>query len=777
MIMKKEVEPSALLEAALSYARLGWRVFPVFEPVFQGETITCSCRNPACGSIGKHPRLKQGFKGAAVDESIINDWWRACPQANIGIATGKDSHLLVIDVDGPEGEKALKTLQEAHGDLPSTLQAKTGKGFHLYFQLPEGIEISCSAGKLGTHIDVRGEGGYVVAPPSLHSMGTNYMWVNAGHPPAALSCEWINLLSTLKFHVGDPNEKGEKIPIVEIAEETFGEGTRNDNLFRTACSLVRKGSPKRTVLESIKAMNEAVCTPPLDEGEVDRIVESAWSYKAVNMTEKNSERQIRLGLSDKGNAERLEALYGDRLLWNTDEERFMIYDGQVWNRDSGTIAENMALKVVERLAAEGESLNDPKDRALMNDFALKCQTPTRIKAALEIYQMNTEKNTRLDDFERHPHLLNCANGIVDLRSGNLLPHDPSLKLLSLAPVEYHRDAKSPLWEKFLSEVFLNNADAINSFKRQIGYLVTGEMKEQKFFLWLGNGRNGKSTIRNILSGVLGDYIGDTSSSAFTAKRYNSESYELADQVKKRMIFSAETTNAFQLDEPLIKAISGGDRCTFRAIYQEPITTYPTFKIVIPCNRMPEIKGTDDGIWDRCHFLHFKRKFEGKERVQDYHKVLLTEKEGIFAWMVESAMEWYKGGLSVSEESKEMNSMFRSASDALGQFLEEECEIGYGHEAGATNLYERYTRWCEAKREIPTSSNKFGTELTLRQIQGVERHKTRTGVVYRGIRLKLDPLLRQFDTDPNFSPEPATPPSHKKEEEQREGRDPLLAQLL
>ena len=122
-------------------------------------------------------------------------------------------------------------------------------------------------------------------------------------------------------------------------------------------------------------------------------------------------------------------------------------------------------------------------------------------------------------------------------------------------------------------------------------------------------------------------------------------------------------------------------------------------------------------------------------------------------------------------------MFRSASDALGQFLEEECEIGYGHEAGATNLYERYTRWCEAKREIPTSSNKFGTELTLRQIQGVERHKTRTGVVYRGIRLKLDPLLRQFDTDPNFSPEPATPPSHKKEEEQREGRDPLLAQLL
>ena len=162
---------------ALEYARREWAVIPLHTPS-QGA---CSCGNAACGSPGKHPRTMNGLKDASADPEQAARWWSMWPEANIGIVCGAVSGLVVIDVDGPDGEETLEALAAELGPLPETVEALTGKGRHLYFAHPS-VEIRPSAGVLGPGLDVRGDGGYVVGPLSLHYTGRRYEWEVAHHP-------------------------------------------------------------------------------------------------------------------------------------------------------------------------------------------------------------------------------------------------------------------------------------------------------------------------------------------------------------------------------------------------------------------------------------------------------------------------------------------------------------------------------------------------------------------------------------------------------------------
>jgi len=161
---------ASLLERALRYAARGLCVFPV-HTVRNGP---CSCGQDCGKDAGKHPRVKGGFKVATTDPKQIRAWWTKWPDANIGIATGAVSGIVVIDIDGPGGLAMLKQLESELGPLPSTPTVKTARGWHRYFKSPaSGPAIPCSA---GDGLDVRGDGGYVVAPPSLHASGHVYKW-------------------------------------------------------------------------------------------------------------------------------------------------------------------------------------------------------------------------------------------------------------------------------------------------------------------------------------------------------------------------------------------------------------------------------------------------------------------------------------------------------------------------------------------------------------------------------------------------------------------------
>ncbi len=161
-------------EAALYYVRkFGWRVFPLYEV---NESGHCACGNTHCSSPGKHPRVKHGVLEATTDETRILMWWLLWPEANIGVATGKNSNIVVLDVDVARGGKAsLAEWEAAHGKLPATLECETGGGGrHFYFAHP-GWPVKNSV-DVAPGLDVRGDGGYVVVPPSTHSSGRVYKW-------------------------------------------------------------------------------------------------------------------------------------------------------------------------------------------------------------------------------------------------------------------------------------------------------------------------------------------------------------------------------------------------------------------------------------------------------------------------------------------------------------------------------------------------------------------------------------------------------------------------
>ena len=165
-------EGNPLLDAALDYAKRGLNVFPVYS----ASGGVCSC-GTACGkSAGKHPRTDRGHKDATTDADRIRRWWADWPDANVGVRTGPESGVFVLDVDGPEGEAALADLVATNGPLPTTAEAMTGRGRHLYFRHPAGRRVGNRTKLRGLSLNARGTGGYVVAPPSVHSSGTRYRW-------------------------------------------------------------------------------------------------------------------------------------------------------------------------------------------------------------------------------------------------------------------------------------------------------------------------------------------------------------------------------------------------------------------------------------------------------------------------------------------------------------------------------------------------------------------------------------------------------------------------
>jgi Bifunctional DNA primase/polymerase, N-terminal/Primase C terminal 1 (PriCT-1) len=210
------------------------------------------------------------LQSARPSAGDLNDWFRRWPDANIGIVTGEISNLIVVDVDPKHGgEHSLERLQQRFGSLPSTVESETGGGGrHLYFAHP-GIVCRNRAG-LAQGIDLRGDGGYVVAPPSVHPSGRRYVWA-FGRSPAEMSLaplpRW--LMAPGGVRVGRSLADWRR-----LAREGVTEGQRNSTLASLAGHLLWHGVDPAVTLELLLAWNRGRCRPPLDDAEVAQVVQN-----------------------------------------------------------------------------------------------------------------------------------------------------------------------------------------------------------------------------------------------------------------------------------------------------------------------------------------------------------------------------------------------------------------------------------------------------------------------------------------------------------------------
>ncbi|WP_432471314.1 bifunctional DNA primase/polymerase [Amphritea sp. HPY] len=257
-----KVNGLGLLEAALSYAANGWPVIPLHDCAWG----RCSCtRN--CSSPGKHPRTRQGHKDATTDENIIQQWWERWPNANIGLRTGAESGIVVLDVDPDHGgEKSLENLVKCFGGLSETIMANTGGGgSHYFFQHP-GSYTRNSQGRLGKGLDIRGDGGYIVAAPSRHQSGCIYQFDNPDIKLSALP-EWL-----LSLLLSDGKAKPPENSSLILS------GCRNAELTSLAGRLRRQGAGYAEILQELIQKNDFSCQQPLTRCELKKITASIMNY-------------------------------------------------------------------------------------------------------------------------------------------------------------------------------------------------------------------------------------------------------------------------------------------------------------------------------------------------------------------------------------------------------------------------------------------------------------------------------------------------------------------
>lgn len=261
-----------MLRAALAYAqRLNWAVFPLHHL----ENGKCSCNNAECKNPGKHPRWKKGLivnglKSATTDEKTIREFWRLWPNASIGIATGSASGFWVLDVDTKDGgPESLEELIDSYGELPGTVEAITGSGgSHYLFKHEPGIQNQTS--QVAKGLDVRGEGGYIVAAPSLHISGKRYEWELSGHPletPVQEAPDW--LLGLIRANTGSKHQ-AKPISHWTTILQGVGDGQRNHSAASLTGYLLRKGLDPEIAFLLVNGWNRGMNHPPMEDAELAR---------------------------------------------------------------------------------------------------------------------------------------------------------------------------------------------------------------------------------------------------------------------------------------------------------------------------------------------------------------------------------------------------------------------------------------------------------------------------------------------------------------------------
>jgi hypothetical protein len=241
-----------VIRTALQLASCGLHVFP-------------------CRPRDKRPATTRGLRDATTDEDAIRRWWRLEPQYNVAIATGTVSGVFVLDVDGIDAESELRRLEKEHGQLPPSVEAITPRpGRHVYFRCPA-APLRNSAGKIAPGIDTRADGGYVIAPPSIHPSGRRYAWSVDTANTVAPAPDWLLDRITQHTNGSAPTPPAEWRALVADGAD---EGQRDCSVTRLAGHLLRRHVDPCVVLDLLQVWNVARCTPPLPADDISRIVNS-----------------------------------------------------------------------------------------------------------------------------------------------------------------------------------------------------------------------------------------------------------------------------------------------------------------------------------------------------------------------------------------------------------------------------------------------------------------------------------------------------------------------
>lgn len=417
---------------------------------------------------------------------------------------------------------------------------------------------------------------------------------------------------------------------------------------------------------------------------------------------------VALKPDDIGHGQRLNELASDRLRWCYQHERWLTWTGRRWDMENQELANLVAHSAVREIQETVSHLPDTNQfKPVLMPIVGKLGSSHAISSMVK--QGRSYMTSSFEEFDADPWLLNCANGVVDLRSGLLMAHDPRLLQQHMSPVPYEPEAECPEWHRFLDMVQSGDHEKIDFIRRAIGYCLTGLTNEQCYLVFTGEGGNGKGVLVRVLSAMLGDYAINLSGAALHKGRNSAQGFDIAHLPGKRLITSTETTTTDQLDEQRLKGLTGQEPFTAEHKFGKPFTFIPVGKLLLTVNGLPPTDDSSEGFWRRPAVVHFPNRYEPDQDPGLWAR-LEAELPGILADAVRACLEWQVRPLrpfpaAVTAAVRE----WKEEQDPLAPFLAECCEVSPLHEVGKRDLLLAYQQWVSTSGETPIKTNGRGAE--------------------------------------------------------------------
>ena len=662
-----------------------------------------------CNPQNKQPLIKGGFKNATTDEKTIQRWWDKNPNAHIGLPTGAVSGLVVLDVDnknGVSGSDSLAELEELYGELPETVRVKTRTGgYHYYFQHP-GIDIKNSASKLGAGLDIRGDGGYVISPPSE---GYSYEVTSE----YAEMPQWL-IEATRKA-------KAKAAPKTQGLGKV-GSGRRNNYLTSEAGKLRRSGKEYEEILNALTDLNNTKLTEPLDEAELEQIAASISTYEPDAWIEESLD-------NEGGLAYNFVSKYKDLIKYVHAWGRWYQWDGKVWAHDKILHIDRMIFAMCSDLFGDDE-------KARKRFMTSKTVSSIRTLARAEESFATTTDAWDIDDY-----FLNTPEGIVNLQTGKTTKHEPEAlctKITKATPTS----TVCPTWKQFLKDITDGDQGLIDYLQRLAGYSATGSTKEQGLFFCYGTGGNGKGTFWNTIHNALDQYSRIAPPGMFMGRKKEGHPTELANLMGARLVLAQEVDEGSSWSEAKIKMLTGGDIISARFMGKNFFEFTPKFTLVIAGNHKPALRNIDEAMRRRFHLIPFTVTIPKEKRDLNLAEKLEAEADGILSWIIEGAVHWSLQGLNPPEAVLKATECYFSDEDIFTQWLAEKCTTEANDWCAPSALFNSWRDYAY-DMNIKTGSQKYFKQQL--EQKGFTQHKSNEkGRYYQGVRVKIE----EVPTAPN-----------------------------
>jgi len=420
--------------------------------------------------------------------------------------------------------------------------------------------------------------------------------------------------------------------------------------------------------------------------------------------------------NDSTNAEALIEAHGHEIRfvkgWG-----WLAYDGTRWVVDAEHLVIEFAKATLQQMAVRAVRIADSRERGALLGHVNRSLDYNRLMGMLKSAQSDPRIWAEVDTFDRDPWLFNIKNGTLDLRTGDLMPHDAEDYITRIAGIAYDPDAQCPQWEQFLSDIMGGDAEMVGYLQRAFGYSLTGLVSEKVFFLCYGaTGNNGKSTMLEAFLPVMGTYGAAANWRTFlsTGGGGRSIATDLAALVGVRYAISAEPPKGARLQMDRLKNITGGDTMIACNLYQPEFEFKPQLKYWFSANEEPEVPESGNATWNRIRKVPFTQDFSDRMDKGLKDRMIADELPGMLAWAVRGCQAWReRRKLDEPQVMLDALSDYRDAQDPLRMFIKERCAVEAEARTPGKDMHSEYGQWCrdtfgewEGRKLAEVSPTKF-----------------------------------------------------------------------